>query len=96
MFSLLTKLSKSKATGLDKIPARLIKECSGQIASSHCSIFNRSIVCGIFLVEWKCSKVIPLFKQGERSDLNNYRPISVTPFVANSLRESVTINCTVI
>ena len=30
----------------------------------------------------KCSKVIPLFKQEERSDLNNYRPISVTPIMA--------------
>ena len=70
MFSLLTKLSKSKATGFDKIPARLTKECSDQIASSLCSIFNSAIISGIFPEEWKCSKVIPLFKQGERSDLN--------------------------
>ena len=26
--------------------------------------------------------MIPLFKQGERSDLNNYRPFSVTPIVS--------------
>ena len=58
MFSLLTKLSKSKATGLDKIPARLTKKCSDQIASSLCSIFNRSVVSGIIPEEWKCSKVI--------------------------------------
>ena len=75
-------MSKSEATGLDKISARLIKECADQIASSLYSIFNRSIVSGIFPEEWKCSKVIPLFKQGERSDLNNYRPISVMPIVA--------------
>lgn len=36
---------------------------------------------GRFPEEWKCSKVIPLFKQGERFDLNNYRPISITPIV---------------
>ena len=30
----------------------------------------------------KLSKVIPLFKQGERSDLKNYRPISIVPVVA--------------
>ena len=28
-----------------------------------------------------CSKVIPFFKQGERFDLSNYKPISVTPII---------------
>ena len=48
VFSLLSKLSKSKATGVDEISARLL----------------------------------PLFKQGCRSELNNYRPISIIPIVA--------------
>ena len=30
----------------------------------------------------KCAKVIPLFKEGNHSDLNNYRPISIVPIVA--------------
>ena len=37
---------------------------------------------GIFPQEWKCAKVIPLFKEGNHSDLNNYRPISIVPIVA--------------
>ena len=47
-----------------------------------CSIFNQSIRSGIFPREWKCAKVIPLFKEGNHSDLNNYRPISIVPIVA--------------
>ena len=47
-----------------------------------CSIFNQSIRSGIFPQEWKCQKVIPLFKEGNHSDLNNYRPISIVPIVA--------------
>ena len=43
---------------------------------------NHSINSGVFPDEWKCSKVIPLFKQGERHDPNNYRPISIIPVVA--------------
>ena len=70
VFTLLSRLRKSKARGLDKIPARLIRECLDLIADSLCTIFNRSITCGIFPDEWKCSKVIPLFKQGERFDLD--------------------------
>ena len=61
---------------------RLLRECADLVASSLCAIFNRSIVSGVFPTEWKSTKVIPLSKQGERSDLNNYRPISIIPVVA--------------
>ena len=81
VFSLLSKLSVSKATGLDKISSKLLRVCPDLIADSLCSIFNRSINTGIFREEWKCSKVVPLFKEGDRKDLN-YRPISIIPVVA--------------
>lgn len=80
--SLISKLSKSKSTGLDQISVRLLRECGDPISDSSCAIFNRSIASGIFSDDWKCSKVIPLFKQGKRDDLNNYRPISIIPIVA--------------
>ena len=52
------------------------------ISYSLCEVFNLSTITGVFPEEWKCSKVIPLFKQGERADINNYRPISIIPVVA--------------
>ena len=82
VLALLSKLCKSKATGLDKISARFLRESADLITNHLCAIFNQSIVSGVFPDEWKLSKVIPLFKQGERSDLNNYRPIPVIPVVA--------------
>ena len=82
VLSLLSKLCKSKATGLDKISARLLRESADLLAESLCTIINRSIETGIFPDEWKCAKVLPLFKQGERTDTNNYRPISIIPVVA--------------
>ena len=80
--SLLDKLDKSKATGLDKISAKLLRYCPDLLSESLTVIFNCSFNTGIFPDEWKCSKVIPLFKHGERRDLNNYRPISIIPVVA--------------
>ena len=82
VFSLLNKLSKSKATGLDKISARRIRECADLICISICKIFNCSLTTGIFPGDWKCAKVTPLFKKGSSSDMNNYRPISVISVVA--------------
>ena len=40
------------------------------------------MLSGIFSDDWKCARVTPLFKQGEASDLNNYRPISVISVIA--------------
>ena len=89
VFSLLNKLSKSKATGLDKISARLIRECADLICISICKIFNCSLTTGIFPDDWKCAKVTPLFKQGSSSDVNNYRPISVISVVAKVFERNI-------
>lgn len=44
------------------------------------------IICclttGIFPDDWKLAKVMPVFKQGDRSDMNNYRSISVISAIA--------------
>ena len=63
------------------ISSRLLRECADLIADPMCSVFNESIRSGIFPQEWKCAKVIPLFKEGNHSDFN-YRPISIVPIVA--------------
>ena len=78
VLSLLSKLSKSKAIGLHKISAKLLCICADLIADSLCLIFNTSITTNIFPEEWKCSKVVPVLKQGDRTDLDNYRPISIS------------------
>ena len=83
VFSLLSKLSKSKAKDLDKISARLIREYADLIRISICKIFNCSLTTGVFPDDWKCAKDTPLFKQGRSSDMNNNRPISVISVMAN-------------
>ena len=83
IFSLLSKLCKSKATGLDNISAKLLRECPDLIAESLTYIFNQSLLTGIFPDEWKSARVTPLYKNsGKRNNPTNYRPISVIPVVA--------------
>ena len=43
---------------------------------------NQSISLGTFPDDWKCARGTPLFKQGDRDDLNNYHLISVISVVA--------------
>ena len=82
VIKLLKAIDVSKATGLDKIPNRLLKIAADVVAPSLTGIFNQSLVTGIFPSDWKMAKVSPIFKNGSKSDLNNYRPISVIPTVA--------------
>ena len=79
---ILMQILKSKATGLDEISCRLLRECFDLIAESLSLIFNRSIIMGIFPNEWKCAKVVPIHKQGKRSCVDNYRPTSIISAVA--------------
>ena len=57
-------------------------ECTDLISVSLCDLLNKSLVSDIFPDDWKCARVTPLFKEGEPSDLNNYRPILVISVIA--------------
>ena len=56
VLSFLNHLNKSKAAGLDKISARLIRECADLICIPIRDIFNQSISQGIFPDDWKCER----------------------------------------
>ena len=60
VIKLLKALDVSKATGLDKIPNRLLKVATGVVAPSLTGIFNQSLVTGIFRSDWKMAT--PIFK----------------------------------
>ena len=71
-------ISVSKATGLDKIPAKILKIATPVIAQSLTNLFNYSIQTEIFPTEWKVAKIIiPLHKSGPKNLADNYRPISI-------------------
>jgi retron-type reverse transcriptase len=41
-----------------------------------------SIATDRFPMEWKAARVTPIFKKGQRTKLDNYRPISILPVVS--------------
>ena len=74
---LLNQLDTKKATGLDRIPFKLLKISSSIVGPSLAYIFKSCIDAEIFPNEWKIAKVTPLFKKGSKRELGNYRLISV-------------------
>jgi hypothetical protein len=74
VLNLLNSLSKSKATGLDKISGKILKAAASSIASSLTYIFNHALISSHFPSEWKVARLLPLFKKGPRNLAENYRP----------------------
>jgi hypothetical protein len=52
-------------------------------------IFNKSPSSGVFPDELKDAKITPIFKSGVRSEVNNYRPISVLSVIAKIFEKIV-------
>ena len=67
------------SSGYDDIPLKLIKYSITSMVKPVVHLINSSLISGIFPKELKISKVIPVFKKGDRTDKLNYRPISVLP-----------------
>ena len=92
----LKQLVTSKATGVDKIRANVLKLSADIIAPSLTTIFKQSLHTGIFVNDWKLARVQPIYKSEDRSKCENYRPISILPVVSKSLKQKFFSNYIVI
>ena len=91
--TILERLDVTKATGPDRIPAKLIRETATVIAPSLCKLFNKSLYTGALPQEWKEANVVPVFKKGDAEYAENYRPISLLPLVSKILERCVLNAC---
>ncbi len=85
----LKSLKASKSAGPDNLPPRLIKDGSEQIAAPLCFLANKSLLSGLFPNSEKCARVTPIYKSGEKSNFDNYRPISVLNALSKVLEKIV-------
>ncbi len=85
----LKSLNRKKATGLDDIPPCLLKDGARHIVKPLAHIINRSLATGIVPTEFKCGKIIPIYKSGNQTDIDNYRPITILPAISKVLEKCV-------
>ena len=76
----------ARKLGLDK---NSLKIAADVVSPSLTGILHQSILTGIFPCDWKLAKVSPIFKNGSKSDLNNYWPISVIHAIAKIFEKIV-------
>ena len=82
-------MKTNKAVGPDNISARLLRNAANELAPPLRDIINLSFEKGRFPLSWKCAKVTALFKQGDKTDKDNYRPISILPTVSKVIERAV-------
>jgi hypothetical protein len=78
-------LNTNKAPGNDNICPFILKNCSLALLQHLAHLFHLSITNCHTLTEWKVHKLCPIHKGGSRSDITNYRPISLLNIVSKVL-----------
>ena len=77
VFGGISRLDESKGPGPDEIPNRFLREFAEYLLFPITKIFNSSLSCGYFPLYWKVSHIIPVFKDGDRGEISNYRGICI-------------------
>lgn len=86
---LINSLKTNTASGHDCISSITLKTVNTLIVKPLTHIFNLCIQQGIFPDSLKKAIVIPIHKGGITTDLNNYRPISLTTQISKLLEKCI-------
>ncbi len=81
------KSLKNSAAGYDEVSPEMLKLTAEYISIPLTHIINLCFRQGYFPDKLKIAKVIPVFKSGDKGDVNKYRPISVLPSLSKILEK---------
>ena len=79
LINIIRSCKNKVSSDCDNINMLIIKSTFSSILQPFLYICNLSFQTGIFPDKMKIARVIPLFKSGDDSTFNNYRPVSLLP-----------------
>ena len=86
---ILSGLDANKAYGPDNLSSRILKECVNVLAPSLPLLFKKSFASGHIPTQWKQANVVPVHKKGNKSQVSNYRPISLLCIVSKVMERYI-------
>lgn len=86
---IILNLKDNCAVGWDGIPTSVIKGAKNTLIPILNHIFNLCLLTGTFPHVFKKALVHPIYKSGDRHNINNYRPISVLSVLSKVLEKII-------
>ena len=81
---------RSTSPGIDDLPCWFFQLCSVELADIVCHIFNSSITSGTVPTQWSNALITLIPKIPNPIQLNDLRPISVTPILSRLVEKLIT------
>ena len=82
-------LDTKKATGPDRIPAKLIKPAAGPLSHQLTKVFNQCVDNNEFPSDAKLAEVVPVHKKNDNLNIMNYRPVSILSSMSKVLEKLI-------
>jgi hypothetical protein len=87
--SIINEMDPKSSADIHGISNKMIKFLKFELATPLVHLFNLSFQTGRFPNKLKCSRTIPIFKNGEKTLCDNYRPISLLSSLSKILEKAV-------
>ena len=79
---IIDRLQPKDTCDADGLSTNILKMIKNEISEPMTLLINQALQTGIFPNNLKLAKVIPIYKKGDNSKLDNYRPISILPVIS--------------
>ena len=89
---ILRSISTTKSSGIKDLSSRVCKDAFLVLVPQIVFMFNLSFDTSLFPDKWKEATVIPLYKGGKKTEVGNYRPISLLPIMGKVMEKVVHAN----
>ena len=86
---ILSNINSNKAYGPDGIHGKLLKNCAVGLAYPLSLLFHSCYNIGTLPREWKLGHIVPIYKKGDKHEVSNYRPISLTCLIMKVLERII-------
>ena len=86
---ILSGLHANKAYGPDNLSSCILKECANVLAPSLTLLFKKSFASGHISTQWTQANVVPVHKKENKSQVSNYRSISLLCIVSKVIERYI-------